>query len=136
MALYKYFKLAALPSSSSVPAETVKEVNQQVRKIKEKGKKRGEYLKILQKDKLTIAKYASEYGVARSVRKFKDKNLKDSSVRDWKRLYEDEIKNKMAIAGKEVVVSYLPTKKVVHRPPLLGEKCDSYLKRANSVNEK
>ena len=50
--------------SSTVPKKTIAEVNDQVRDVIEKGKKRGEYSKHPESDKIAIAKYASEHGVA------------------------------------------------------------------------
>ena len=57
-------------------------------------KKRGRYLKISPKEKVAIGKYASENGVASAVKKFKDKNLKESSVRDWQNAYIKELQDK------------------------------------------
>ena len=54
-------------------------------------KKRGQYLKISPKEKAANGKYARENGVASAVRKFKDKNLKESSVRDWRNAYIKEL---------------------------------------------
>lgn len=66
--------------------------------------------------------------MAKAVRHFKDKNAKDSSVRDWKNMYEKELKkrSKNAGIGEEVQVESLPGK-TRGRPPLLGEKLDKYL---------
>ena len=63
MALYKYFKHSpgvSLPQSAvpTVPADTLKAVNQEVGKELEKECKRGEYLKLSREEKATIAKYA------------------------------------------------------------------------------
>ena len=113
----------------SIPSSTISEVNKQVREVRQKEKKRrGEYLKVSPVDKLSIAKYASENGVSATVRRFKDKNLKESSVRDWKKAYEKELKEKTkcALFGEEVVIRELPLKKR-GRPPLLGEKVDKLL---------
>ena len=51
---------------------------------------RGEYLKFSEKEKAVIAKFASEHGVAKAVHHFQGKNVKENSVRDWKRIYEKE----------------------------------------------
>ena len=70
MALYKYFKHSpgrlALPQSAvpTVPADTLKAVNQEVGKELGKECKRGEYLKLSREEKATIAKYACENGIA------------------------------------------------------------------------
>ncbi len=124
MAIYKYFSTVdALPSSCvpNVCPETIQLVNNQIQKTQEKGEKRGKYQKLLFEEKAIIAKYANENGVARAVKHFKEKNLKSSSVSDWKKLYEKELrgKRKFAVCGEEVTVPSLPTKKR-GRPPLLG----------------
>ena len=85
MALFKYFSPAdALSSSDSLSITTIKEVNSKVLN----NKKRGEYIKLSEEGKAIVGKYASEHGVVRAVQNFKTKNLKASSVSDWKRMYE------------------------------------------------
>ena len=132
MALFKYFEPAeAALTSSVVPASTVKavnkEVNKELEKELEKGSKRGEYLKLSSEEKATIAKYAFENGIANAVRHFKGKKLKATSVSDWKKIYERELKDKKKLGDREVVVLSLP-EKTRGRPPLLGKKCDNMLK--------
>ena len=85
-------------------------------------------MKINSEDKLAVAKYAAEHGVAKAVRRFKDKELKESSVRDWKKAYLKELKSKVisATPGKEITIESLPVKQR-GRPPLLGVKLDMYL---------
>ncbi len=46
-------------------------------------------------------KYASENGIASAVRFFNKKNLKESSVRDWKNLYEKQLKKLIEQARPE-----------------------------------
>ncbi len=87
---------------------------------------RGAYTRISQEEKAVVAKYASEHGVAKAVKKFKEKNVKETSVRDWKRLFEKELKKKYD-QGEDVVVNHLPVKER-GRPPLLGNRLDTYLK--------
>jgi len=41
-----------------------------------------------------IEKYASEHGPTKAVRHFKEKDLKESSVRDWKKAYEVQLLEK------------------------------------------
>ena len=120
--------------SLTVPPETITAVNRQVRAIqhvKRTGSesKRGEYNKANAKDKATIGAYASLHGVAKAIRHFKEQQLKESTVRDWKKLYEKELldKKKSAKPGEDVTMKTLPNKKW-GRPPLLGEKLDTYLK--------
>ncbi len=67
-----------------------------------------------------IGRHASENGIASAVRFFNKKNLKESSVRDWKTLYEKQLKKLIEQARPEdKVVESLATKKR-GRPPLLG----------------
>ena len=135
MALYKYFKHSpgvSLPQSAvpTVPADTLKAVNQEVGKELEKECKRGEYLKLSREEKATIAKYACENGIANTVRHFKAKKLKATSVSDWKKIYMKELQDKKKRAAnseEEVSVLSLP-EKIRGRPPLLGKKCDDMLK--------
>ena len=134
MALLKYLRpLEEMldpsgPLSSVIPSKTIVEVNKEVREAKIKEKKRGEYTRLTQKEKAMIAKYASEHGVTKAVKRYSDKDVKESSVRDWKKMYEKELRYKCkgAEPGQEIVVDVLPVKKR-GRPPLLGEKLDKYL---------
>ena len=56
------------------------------------------YQKLSSKEKAVIGKYASIHGVADAVRRYKDKKIKESSVRDWHNSYQKELaeRNKMA----------------------------------------
>ncbi len=77
-----------------------------------------------------IGRHASENGIASAVRFFNKKNLKESSVRDWKTLYEKQLKKLIEQARPEdkgkMVVESLATKKR-GRPPLLGSTLDKNL---------
>ena len=79
-------------------------------------------MKLTLKEKANIGKYTSKNGVASAV---KTKNLKESSVRDWRDAYFKEFKDKVKKAkpGEEVSVKELPSKKR-GRPVLLGAKMD------------
>ena len=113
----------------SVPSATVAEVTKHVEEeLKREKKQRGEYIKLSPEEKAKIGKYASENGVARAVRKFSEKKVKESSIRDWRRMYEKELKDKKqgAQPGIDIVVSASPLKKR-GKPPLLGFKLDKYL---------
>ena len=61
------------------------------------------------------------YGILR-------KNLKESTIRDWKKAYDKKSKEKCKCVspGQAVVVTTLPTKRR-GRPPLLSERLDKYL---------
>ena len=126
MALLKYFKRLETP---------VINVNEECCHLDtahsdEKKKKRGEYNKYSDEAKLKIGKYACEHGVMKAVRHFKEKNVKESTVRDWKKIYERVLKEKCAIAepGDEVTVLSLPCKPR-GRPTLLGENLDKDLQQ-------
>ena len=55
---------------SCVPSKLVQDkAHHVICLVKERGKKRGEYLKLRQKEKATIGKYADEHGVASAVKK-------------------------------------------------------------------
>ena len=68
------------------------------------------------------------------MRHFKDKDLKRSTVRDWRNLYLKELcaKKKLAKAGEEVLVKTFTFKRQ-GRPPLLGVKLDKYLQQLVTV---
>ena len=61
--------------------------------------------------------------MASAVKKFKKKNLKESSIRDWQDAYLREFNDKLKKAkpGEEVSVKELSSKKC-GRPVLLGAK--------------
>ena len=73
-------------------------------------------------------KYASKHGMTKAVRRFEDKSVKESTVRDWKKAYEKELKEhcKCAALGDDVQVKVLPGK-TRGRPPLVDKKLDKYL---------
>ena len=81
--------------------------------VEECEKSRGDYMKPSLTEKATIGKYASEHGVATAVKEFDKKNLKESSVRDWRDAYLKDFKEKSQEAkpGEKVVVTALSSKK-------------------------
>ena len=81
--------MAKAPSTEKMETEIESKIGEDVNGPK----KRGEYLKFSEKEKAVIVKYTSEHGVAKAVRHFQGKNVKESSVRDWKRIYEKELKD-------------------------------------------
>ena len=119
------------PLSIHVPSRVISSINEEPRKdISSAPKCRGEYTKMKQEEKAKVAKYASENGVAKALRHFKEMNLKETSVRDLKKLYEKELKSMRGsmTPGTSLVVNTLPSKKC-GRPPLVGEKADDYLQK-------
>ena len=82
MALNKYLRPKKDSSGDhtdiSVPSATVAEVTKHVEELKREKKQRGEYIKLSPEEKAKIGKYASENGVARAVRKFSEKKVKES----------------------------------------------------------
>jgi len=57
-------------------------------------RKRGTYAKFTPQDRAVIGKYAGEHGVMKAVQYFKGKDLKDSSIRDWKKANEFQLLGK------------------------------------------
>ena len=55
--------------------------------------KRDPYVKFLQQAKVSVAKYASEHGVAAALRHYNKKfpELKESTVRTWRNVYVTEL---------------------------------------------
>ena len=132
MALLNYFQpisndLFSLHQASK-PVDTTTLGRKETKDVKKKSK-RGKYNQLSQEKKAEIARYASEHGVLKAVRNFKEMNVKETSVRDWRNLYLLELKKncKVAEPGERVIVKKLPAKDR-GRPPLLGRKLDSFLK--------
>ena len=109
MALLKFLRPTGIPSCSISISE-----DQKPTEVKETPKKKREsYLKFSPKDKATIGRYASENGVTKALQYFKEKELKENTVRDWKKAYELSFweKRKSTEPGKAVIVSSLDGKK-------------------------
>ena len=126
MALFNYFnRVAKVPSTEKMETEMESKIGEDVNRPKKRGVN---IWKFSEKEKAVIAKYASEHGVAKAVCHFQGKNVKESSVRDWKRIYEKELKykHKNATPGITIKIASLPSKKQ-GRPPLLGYKLDQLL---------
>ena len=110
----------------------ITEVNKQLRDVQQKTgfpKKRGAYSHRSATEKAAIGRYACENGVAATLRHFKRTKgitLKESSVRDWKKIYLSEaaaIRQSKVGTGEPVTIVELP-EKPKGRPPLLGVKLD------------
>ena len=114
--------------SEAPSSKVVNEARHLVCLVEERGKSRGDYMKLSLTEKATIGKYASEHGVAAAVKEFDKKNLKESSARDWQDAYLNDFKEKSQEAkpGEKVVVAALSSKKR-GRPVLLGAKLDEHL---------
>lgn len=118
--------------SVGVPSSVLAEVNKQVAQVQERKKKRGSYSKsISAKEKALVAKYASVNGIAATIKHFattKEMTLKESTVRDWKKIYLQELAKKKSTldAGNDLTVKELPSKPQ-GRPPLLGRVLDQEL---------
>ena len=64
------------------------------------------------KDKAQVVKYANENGVDKALRHFKGIHLKETSIGDWKKAYEKELKNMCTMKpDTDVVVKELLSKK-------------------------
>lgn len=90
-------------------------------------KQRGSYLKFTPKEKAEIVKYTSEHGIARACNHFKEKNVKKSSIIDWRNAYEKELKKHADSKTGEMVSVESLSKKRRGRPSLLGTKLDEQL---------
>ena len=84
----------------SLPAATVNEVSRQIQEVQKSRKKRRHYSKFSDKEKALVGKYASEHGVLNAVCHFKDMNLKESTVRDWRNLYLKQLRDKVKLVKK------------------------------------
>ena len=80
---------------------------------------RGEYDAFTPKEKARIARYASEIGVTRAIRKH---TLKESSVRTWTNKYKEEMKRN-SVTGVHAITTKLENRKR-GRPLLLGNELD------------
>ena len=135
MALLKFLHP---PVTSTGNSEDLKPCQKLSEAAGDETKKRESYSKISQKDKAVVGKYASENGVTKTLQYFKGKDLKVSTVRDWKRAYEVTLleKRKSTEPGKAVTVNSLDGKKR-GRPPLLGTKLDLLLQeRIKAMRER
>ena len=124
---YKYFKPISKsckkcdeldlpdPKDSKIPSDVVVEINMAAKKhvhaVSHGTSSRGPYLKISPTEKAVVCRYASQHGVARACRHFKEKNLKENTVRDWLKIYKQELKTKLKMAkeGESVTVKEIPT---------------------------
>ena len=127
MALLKYFRRIDEPKDKEEDCDMKLP---QLSPATKEPKKRGEYQKFSPKEKAEIGKYASEHGVTKTIKHFQKKGVevKASSVRDWRRAYEKELKGMIAEAkpGEIVTVQSLSGKKR-GRPPLIGALLDGEL---------
>ena len=133
MALLKYFKKTSLlpnpngPLSERMPSSSITSANKEVQSELNSdgetlGSKRGHYARYSDEERTQVAKRASEMGVTNSLRffgkKFADHPLKESTVRTWKKQYEQEIKLRYKV-GQPMEITKLECGKRGH--PLLLE---------------
>ena len=123
MALLKYLCVKSKKISTLDVDEQLQE-----QETPSKQQPRGNYAKFFPVEKALVGKYASEHGLAKAVRYFKEKGLKESTVHDWKKAYKFNLreKQKSTEPGEAVVMSNLEGKKR-GRPPLLGTRLDLIL---------
>ena len=133
MSLFKYLRLSnsTLPNSNGalsakISPSIVTEANHRnnIEIEKKSSGKRGSCAKHNTEKKALIGKYASQHGVAATVRhfkKFKGIKLKESSVCDWKKQFMKSIaKKRLSVEVREdFVVTKLPENRK-GRPPMLG----------------
>ena len=134
MALFRY--LRPLDSSpldqtgslvGTVPRAVLDEVKKEIKKVE--STKRGSYLSFTAEEKAQVAKYGSTNGVRAAVKRFSKvfgKDLKESTVRDWVKAYDKELRRKRTSTeiGDDLAVTELPSKKR-GKPFLLGDKIDA-----------
>ena len=129
MALLKYFKkIEEKPEDHDHRFTFSEPSTSSLSPVPHRPKKRGPYLKFSPEEKAEIGRYASEHGVMKAMKRFEAKSVKESSIRDWKRAYEKELKERVSNAkpGEMVSVDSLTGSKQ-GRPPLLGVKLDEQL---------
>ena len=102
-------------------------------------RKRGSYEKITPAKKVKIAKYAAENGIAAAIRHFKTEkeysqiDLKESTVRGWKKFYCDTLSSKSRM-GDDKPVMELPAQSVGH-PLLLGQNVEEKTRVIHQIRE-
>ena len=142
MALFRYFKPKEKqenrflpdptgPLSVVVPSSTIDAANKAVKRVLDDGERsctqkraRGQYETFPAKEKATIARYASEIGVTKAIRKqekqYSGSQLKESTVRAWAKKYKAELHERCkAKTADGKPLDELEDKKRV-RPLLLG----------------
>lgn len=115
MALLQYFHRTDSRTTKEVKERPEASPSVVTKSISDQKKQRGCYLKFTPSEKVEIAKYASEHGVARACQHYKGRNVKKTSVIDWRNAYERELKKQVAGTkpGEAVSVTSLPGKKGV-----------------------
>ena len=121
MSLYRYCRPAdgvldsKGPLSRTIPPAVLSEVNKRVKLVTaNQTRMRGSYLFLTPEEKARVAKYGSVNGVRAAVRRFSSefcKELKETTVRDWVKSYNAELKKKRESSGEpgcDVIVSELP----------------------------
>ena len=102
MAMLKYVRLLRdLPAPVAVQEETVPVQEETVPAAELQKKQRGKYQHFSPKENATIGRYASEHGVANTVKHFKEKVLKESTMQDWRDLYRGNSKTIEFISRKQ-----------------------------------
>ena len=123
------------PLSAVVPPDAIRSMNREVEKVVTEPNKtqqtRGPYVKFTASQKALIGKRAAEHGVTSSIRHFSKKypefNLKETTVRRFKKEYLAELKKRHRDTAGENSVTELPSKKV-GRPTLLGKDLEEKLR--------
>ena len=128
------------PLSDLMPASAIASANKEVERLLAQqdgsldahgttGRKRGRYHSFTEKEKARIAKRAAEYGVTNAIKHFSkefvDRQLKESTVREWVAKYKKEVAQRFKL-GKSMEVNELPEKTRGH-PCLLGRELDNQL---------
>ena len=115
------------PLSEKVDSAAIEEANKEVTAvIASTGGKRKPYLKLTDKQRATIGRYAVEHGTVNAIRRFKgdfpQDSLKENTIHGWKNAYLQELQSRRR-EGKDRVVRELPKRKT-GRPLMMGEDLD------------
>ena len=115
------------PLCKTVPSASIEEANEQVKaELKEKcGKACAPYIVATPEQKAKVGKYVAENGTTNAIRIFSRElpNLKESTVRRWKKVYLCELATKKRAGDEKISVDRLPVA-VKGRPLLLGKDLD------------
>lgn len=120
MALLRYLRPVSdvfdASETQGIPRSVLTEVSKEVRRVEERGRKRGSYLSLSLEERTQVANYGSVHGVRAAVRHYSKelgKELKENTVRDWVKAFKKELQRKCSLAeiGDDVEVTELPCKK-------------------------
>ena len=117
--------------STDIPSKAIAAANNELQVLRETysttRKRHGSYNTYTPKERADIARYTIQHGATAASRKFSKmlrKDLHESTVRGFKKMYQEELAKRREAGEIDVCVKKLPTKKQ-GRPVVLGERLDS-----------